>query len=641
MISKRKMAFSLILGIYLSCVLFISINFPPIISDMPLATVDALPQNAIAVFLDHIRIAFDAGYGIGQSAVAFLCAWFLYCIWDKLKWCFGKYKCSIVFLSMLFGIINVLGLSMYWLDCLPMFSSYIWMCGSLFLAMGWAMFFFACSSLLLYAFEMKLLIVQDTKGDIQSEKVRRIEKHFFWFSFFVILLAWVPWVLSYYPASMDNDVFNQLNSYLYEHNNHHPWFSTCVLGICYKIGAKIGSDNLGIFIYVLGRDIILALIYAKCVVMQRELGLKRIIYYSTLIFFAFVPIWGAYAKHAFKDTFSAGLFCLYIMTLIMIVYQIKKHTLDFKTCLLHGASALFAALFRNNCIYAVFPATVILICVMLCKKQRIKYAVTILLCVLFYFGYNHYIFNYKEVKPGSSVEALSIPFQQTARTVKYYGNNLTKEEIEGISTLFQYDLLAELYNPILSDPVKNVGVLPYESRTPHATTIYLKTWAKMFGRYSLPYFEAAIGQSYGYYAFTPNLPEQSGNWNSGMTVFDWIGCNGDFDENFQFHFLESFSVPRQVLHAWAKVWDKIPILCLTDICALYTWLIVLIFYYLLTKKYFIKTIPIIAVGVMILTCVASPVNDCFRYFIPVAASLPILFTLLTDGEDEVEKGKAN
>lgn len=158
MISKRKMAFSLILGIYLSCVLFISINFPPIISDMPLATVDALPQNAIAVFLDHIRIAFDAGYGIGQSAVAFLCAWFLYCIWDKLKWCFGKYKCSIVFLSMLFGIINVLGLSMYWLDCLPMFSSYIWMCGSLFLAMGWAMFFFACSSLLLYAFEMKLLL---------------------------------------------------------------------------------------------------------------------------------------------------------------------------------------------------------------------------------------------------------------------------------------------------------------------------------------------------------------------------------------------------------------------------------------------------------------------------------------------------
>ena len=81
---------------------------------------------------------------------------------------------------------------------------------------------------------------------------------------------------------------------------------------------------------------------------------------------------------------------------------------------------------------------------MLLQKQRVRYVLTILLCVLFYFGYNHYIINYKGVKPGSTVEALSIPFQQTARTVKYYGNDLTKEEIDGISILFQYEQLAEL-----------------------------------------------------------------------------------------------------------------------------------------------------------------------------------------------------
>lgn len=615
----------------MSCVIFISIHFPPIVSDLPLATgSDTLPQNVVAVFLDHIRIAFDAGYGIGQSSIAFLYAWFLYYIWGKVEWCFRKYKWSIVFLSILFGIINVLGLSMYWLDCLPMFSSYTWMFGSLFLAIGWAMFFFIFSSLILYIFENKLLIFQDQKRKIQYENVDKIGQHLFLFSFMVIFLAWLPWVLSYYPASMDNDVFDQLYSYLYEPNNHHPWFSSCVLGICYKIGSQIGSDNLGIFIYILGRNIILAFIYAKCVVIQKEMGLKKMVYYSTLMFFAFVPVWGAYAKHAFKDTFSAGLFCLYIMTLIMVIYQTKKHTLKYKTCLIHAIAALFAALFRNNYIYAIFPTTIVLICVMFFQKQRIKYSLTILICVLLYFGYNHYIIDYKGVKPGSNVEALSIPFQQTARTVKYYGDELTEEEIDGIRVLFQYDLLAELYNPILSDPVKNAAILPYESRTPDATTNYLKTWFKMFAHYPIPYIEAAIGQSYGYYAFTPNLPEQSGNWNSGMTVFDWIGCNSGFDQSFQFHFFEAFNVPRQILHAWVKVWDKIPVLCLTDICALYTWLIVLICYYLLTKKQFIKTIPIIAVGIIILTCVASPVNDCFRYFIPVAASFPVLFTLLTD-----------
>ncbi len=81
MINRKKMTVSLIIGIYLSCTLFISIKFPPIISDLPFAAIDALPQNGVAVLLDHMRIVFDAGYGIGQSAVAFLCAW----LFIKLK----------------------------------------------------------------------------------------------------------------------------------------------------------------------------------------------------------------------------------------------------------------------------------------------------------------------------------------------------------------------------------------------------------------------------------------------------------------------------------------------------------------------------------------------------------------------------
>ena len=41
-----------------------------------------------------------------------------------------------------------------------------------------------------------------------------------------------------------------------------------------------------------------------------------------------------------------------------------------------------------------------------------------------------------------------------------------------------------------------------------------------------------------------------------------------------------------------------------------------------------KLIPIFACLLMVLTCVASPVNDCFRYFVPVAAAFPSLSILL-------------
>lgn len=638
---KKMMIVSVFVGIYLSLVFHISIRFPPIVSNLPLATGTEMSWNLIAVILDHMRIAFDPGYGIEQSVVAILFA-FAFCkIYDIFFWCLDKYRWSIIVLSIFFGCINVLGLSMYWLECLPMFSDPIWLLGSIFLIIGWAMFFLGIASLFLYVADKKMLT--DRKiGQCETRKIYVwIDKHLFFFSVCAILLVWGLWMLSYYPASMDNDVFAQLYAFMYEPHNHHPWFSSCVLGICYKIGEKINNDNLGIFIYVMGRNMILACIYAKCVVLQKEMGLKRTVYYLTLLFWAVTPVWGAYAKHAFKDTFTTGLFCLYIMTLIMMIYRITNNSLNFKICILHGAATLFVSLFRNNCIYAVLPAAALLIIFMFRVRQEKKYILIIFISVMSYFGYNHYIFNYGGVRQGSFREAMSIPFQQTARTVKYHKDELTKEELDGISRLFRYEDLPEAYNPILSDPVKFGCTLPDETRMPDDISKYMKTWMKMFFRYPVTYIEAAVGQSYGYYSFTPNLPEGSGNMNSGMTVFDWIGCDSGFDGNFQFHYIEKLSVPRQILHVWVKVWDKIPILCLTDVCAFYTWSIVLIFYYVLTKRRYRFLIPLVSVGFMILTCIASPVNDCFRYFSPVAAAYPVLFVLLMDKSVVIEKIRPN
>lgn len=298
-------------------------------------------------------------------------------------------------------------------------------------------------------------------------------------------------------------------------------------------------------------------------------------------------------------------------------------------------TALLTSLFRNNCIYAILPTTIILLFLLIRHRKYIKYSLIILLFICGYFFFNYAIINFGNVNPGSKAEFLSIPFQQTARTVKIHGSNLTIDEKKGINDILQYDLLAEVYNPILSDPVKGGAKLDGKEGDSRQIYNYLKLWARMLISHPVTYAEAAIGQSYGYYAFTPNLPEQSGNWNSGMTIFDWIGCNGEFDDNFDFHFIDKLSPVRQILHAWAKVWDKIPLLCLTDICALYTWGIIIIFFYLLNKKMYLRLLPLVAMGILILTCIASPVNDCFRYYAPIAASFPasVVLLLKSKGQD--------
>ncbi len=622
---KKQFLFSIIGGIYLSLVFHISVQFPPLDSSLPLATSNAIPKNFIAVFFNYIRIALDSGYGIVQSFTAVFITYMLYHLWERISNCSYAHSVSLKVLSIIFGCINVSGLCMYWLDCLPMFSSVYWLIGCLLLALGWAFVFFLCSCLFFELLDNRKYYIQATPD---CRKNTWIQEHFFLFCFSAILFAWLPWIISYYPASMDNDVFGQLYAWFYNPSNHHPWFSSCVLANCYRLGALLGNNNFGIFIYVILRDIILALIYAKCVCMLQESGFCKIIYYGTLIFYAFTPVWGAYAKHAFKDTFCAGLFCLYIITLVIMLRQLQKGILTSQLCLFHGIAALLASLFRHNCIYAILPTTLILLFTLISQKQPLRFVCIISLCIAAYFGYNFYILHFAGVAPGPVTESLAIPLQQTARLVRDYGDVLESEIVQDISGAFEYEKLAEEYNPILSDPIKWNCQVPTEQKEPGANGKWVKAWVQMSIRYPITYLEAAIGQSYGYYSFTPNLPEKSGNWNSGMTIFDWISSREGYNDIFHFHYIDTFNDLRQILHAWAKVWNKIPILSLTDTCAFYTWGTVLLFYYLWIKKKFLYLIPFAAIGIMILTCIASPVNDCFRYFAPAAASFPVLFILI-------------
>lgn len=627
---KKKAIISILLGIYFSLVIHVSISFPSIISEAPLASVDAWPQNTFAKFLDNVRCSLEAGYGITPTFSALLIAFFIYYTLTNLWPTSYSKKKSFFLLGLLFGIINTAGLCVHWTDSLPMFTSISWLIGTILLSIGWGGIFCFLASWFFWGIDnMKLFIPIHSKIIHCSSLMNWINNHLFLFSFIIILLGWMPWIISYYPASMDNDVFNQFQSVLESPNNHHPYFSSCILVFCYKIGSKILSENFGVFIYVILRDIILALIYAKCIVLQKNIGFKPIVYYFSLAFYAITPVWGAYAKHAFKDTFCAGLFCLYILSLITIIYQLNRSIPSYKHYFLHGITALFLSLFRNNCIYVVVPTSIcFFVYIFIKRKSHIKGILLTLCCVSLYFGYNHFITTYMHVIPSESKEALSLVYQATARVVRDHKDELTPEEISGISAMFDYTRLADSYNPILSDPVKNDCLIPSQDREDDAQSLYFHTWIKLFFKYPITYLESSIAQSYGYYSFVPNQPEQAGNWNSGMTIFDWIGCNGDYDETFSFHYINLFDDARQVLQAWAKVWDKIPILNLTDICAVYTWIIVLILYYLISKKRFIETLPLFAIGIMILTCIASPVNDCFRYYCSIATAFPSIWLLL-------------
>ena len=372
----------------------------------------------------------------------------------------------------------------------------------------------------------------------------------------------------------------------------------------------------------------MAAIYARCIYLQKESGIPFFCCVITLLFYGFTPVWGAYAKHAFKDTVAAAFFCWYVLTTIMLVKRIESNRETAKMAIEHSLAGLSACLFRNNMIYAVAPATISFFLYMFCRKKKIGASILLLIGLIMFEGYQSYIFEFVGIHKGSMKEALSIPLQQTARTVKYHSDTITEEEKVNINSVLKFDELVQVYDPIISDPVKDSW-----RGTTEEHRQYLLTWAKMFVKYPKTYIEAFIAHSSGYYAFTPEYTEAQrygpgSHANVGMTIFNWVE-DGRFSEDLTCSYSNSavLEVFRDILNKWSSIWHQIPILNFTDLKPLYTWTILLLGYLLFRKRAYLELIPIATCLIMIMTCVASPVNDCFRYYSPVAAAFPSLFML--------------
>ena len=521
--------------------------------------------------------------------------------------------------SGLFGLANALGQQMYYTDHLPgsLLSGFIF---ALYAVSGAVAFFLVVT--LLTRFLPALLA--DASAPRGAEHFRRFRV----LAFCVILAGWLPWIISYYPCSADWDAYYPMAQYLgmSPKSNHHPWFYCMNVGLCYSLGVSAGDRNLGLFLYVFLRAILMALIYSELAVRIRKAGLRPLVSWAVVLFFSVVPVWGAYAKHAFKDTLCSALFCLFVMETISVVRHLRDGAPGYRPFLLYSVSALLVSLYRNNCVYVVALVTVLLLIAALSKQRRGRArgitCALLALGILLYGGYRVYIQTVEHVKPASPREALSIPFQQTARTVRDHAEEITAEEREGISGLFDFDQLGTSYDPLITDPVKNSA-----DHIPEHGLQYLKTWFSMAFRFPVSYLEAALAESYGYYALTPDQALHAGNWNCGMTIFNWVK-DPRFEDDFTGDYLAALQGVRDFLDDWAATWHQLPLLGLSDLKALYTWLAVLAGALLIWKRRWMEAIPVCGILLMILTCCASPVNDCFRYFAPAAAATPALLLLL-------------
>ena len=452
-------------------------------------------------------------------------------------------------------------------------------------------------------------------------------KHPFLFSFIAILICWSIYVIAFYPIILSPDpsfqikqFFNVRTKYadyaiLLDNNvfltNHHPVFHTMILGYSLKLGRFLLNDNFGLFIYSLTQLLFLAFTLSLTIKYLNENNVNKKIVFIVLLLYCFIPMFPLYAMSGVKDTYYTCFIILYVMKLDKIIRS-KQEKLSYKEMIQLLLIMFAVCLFRNNGIYVLilsFPL------ILIYSKKYFQTLLVIFIGVLAFYGtYTKVLLPSLKITDGSIRETLSIPFQQTARYVKYYNKDLSKNDIKVIDKVLGYETLAKRYNPTISDPVKNEF---NKYTTKKELLAYLKVWFKCFFKHPLVYIEATLNNIYGY--FSP----QSTNW----YIYYKYDTRITEDKLFNYHF-NNLSSLRLILSSFAQGFPYIPFIGLISNIGFNTWLLLGLTTYSIFKKkkeYLIVLSPLL---ISLLICVASPVNTYFRYAMPFIFIMPFIFTLI-------------
>lgn len=461
------------------------------------------------------------------------------------------------------------------------------------------------------------------------------EKHPFVLPFIIMLVCYLPYIIAYYPGILSPDPSNQIKQFfhietnyldysiLLDENvyitNHHPFLHTILLGGLTKIGDILGNVNFGIFSYSIIQIVIVISTLSFTIKYMKKLKTPKIIRIVTLFIYALVPVFPFYAMSVVKDV----IFNCFVIIYSILIFDIIKFKPKLKVVDIIFIIILMTLImmFRNNGIYVILLSMPFLI--IFCKNNRKENTITLIFSLTIYLSYSNILLPYLKITPGSIREVLSIPFQQTARYVKYYEDELTNDEKKKIDKILGIDDLGERYNPVKADPVKNEF---NKYATDEDLKEYVKVWFNGLLRRPNVYIEATLNNTYGYF-----YPGDT-SWYIYYKYDERL-----IDSGINYHY-NNLSPLRNILSGYGVAFPHIPIIGLIVNIGFSNWIVLILGTFIIKVKkykYLIWLLPVIS---LILVCFASPVNTYFRYALGIVWSVPIMIScfinILNGGEYE-------
>lgn len=440
----------------------------------------------------------------------------------------------------------------------------------------------------------------------------------------ILFTCWLGYLLIFYPGTSSKDLVYQMQEFygmpdlFYKMSevkvsdtvfltDHQPIAHTIVIGLFVKAGEWLGSANYGLFLYCILQTVVTSITFAFSICYLAKLGVSRKYLKAALAIIALVPIFPFIAINLSKNSLNAYWSLLYVVCFFQYVNEPEKTKKSVWWNILLLASVVCQMLFIKNGVYVVLVSGIYLI-IQLRRQWKTLVPIILVPVVLFMTVYTNVLLPACGVSPGSKNEMLSVPYQQTARFVRDYSDEVTPEEKEVLSEMFIYEKIPYEYNPTCVDNIK-WHAFRVDNTVPFGD--YIKVWFNQFLRHPMCYAEATANTAYGF--FYPG--------SSGISLYYRINDIGDdikpIKETVTFGNPDILAEARNSVKGIVQSLQKTPFGFFFMNGVFYMWACMFMCVVLIAAKKYKYLAVMTPTAVAALFCVLSPMNANGRYFIPI------------------------
>ena len=427
----------------------------------------------------------------------------------------------------------------------------------------------------------------------------------------IIIMAWLPYYLSYYPGGVYADTFTSIG---FVHagilTNRHPFFYTMAIGFFIDSGKALGKDltwSIGFFTAIQMLVLECEFIYFVSWMLRHKINHNLRIFIS--LFFVFFPLIPLYAISVWKDTPFCMAVLFWMLFIVDLYFEICNGIFNVKTFMGFGIGIFLTAFTRNNGIYIVALSVLVLIIILFRRNwldKKLHYIVignSIALIILIFLIQGP-IYNIAGISATNGVENFGIPIQQIGAVAAYDGV-VTEKQKEFINNIIPYEKVREIYVPTTVDRLKWDKEFNGKYLFEHKFES-IKLWLQLLKQNPSIYVKSYMMATLGFW----NVDVSEGGayvqnyvWNNDCDVVQIDYFNKWFGFSFQ-HFVN----PRN---------------CIS--CAWFFWIFFVTMWFLM-KHYGWRScfLFIPQIGIWITLMIATPVAVSLRYIAANMFTLPFV-----------------